>query len=85
MRSIETLNDHLGTDHSVCSSDMFVLTSLLAVRAAVLTTWTLVIKVLLEVSQRGWKIQKEIAFRMVDLQTLSEVFTRASIYEHETN
>ena len=49
VRSIGTLNDNLGTVINMVSGDISVLTSLLAVGTAVLTTWTLVLKVPLEI------------------------------------
>ena len=49
VRSIVTLNDHLGTDLRMLSSDIFVLISFLAVRAGVLTTWTLLFEMLLDI------------------------------------
>ena len=49
VRSIGTTINHLGADLRMLSSNNLVLTSLLAVGTAVLTTWTVMIKVSLEV------------------------------------
>ncbi len=49
VRSIRTLNDHLGTVINMIFSDILILTSLLAVGTAVLTIWTLLFEMLLEV------------------------------------
>ncbi len=68
MRSIGTLNDHLGTVFNMIFSDISVLTSLLAVGTAVLTTWTPVLKMPLEVFTKQLRCFKN--YRMVFITTI---------------
>ena len=81
VRSIGTLNDYLRTDLNMLSSDILILSSLLAVGAAVLTTWALVCKVLLEVFTK--ELCRFIIFTLIragqlDIVTCVEVLVHIS-------
>lgn len=51
---IWAIDFHLGTDLRMLSSDILILTGFFAVGTAVLTTWTLVLKVFLEVFMKNF-------------------------------